>query len=74
MLVIRRKRGERLVIGTSITVTVLEMHRGWVRLGFHAPADVKIVRAEIANTVPNRVPAPTDDGATAAPARVKSAP
>ena len=47
MLVLTRKRGEAVVIGDGITVTVLEVQGDRVRLGFNAPVDVPIHRQEI---------------------------
>jgi len=47
MLVLSRKRGEGIVIGDGVTVTVLEVHGGRVKLGFNAPLEVPIHRAEV---------------------------
>ncbi len=47
MLVLSRKRGEGIVIGNGVTVTVLGVEGNRVRLGFVAPADVPIQREEI---------------------------
>ena len=49
MLVLSRKRGQAVVIDGRIVVTILGV-RGvdQVRLGIEAPADVSIVRAEVA--------------------------
>ena len=47
MLVLSRKRQEVICIGPNIFVTVLAMQGGKVRLGFDAPRDVPIVRAEL---------------------------
>ena len=47
MLILSRKRGEQLVIGNGISITVLEMRSGRVKLGFTAPAEVPIHRQEI---------------------------
>ncbi len=47
MLVLSRKIGERVLIGDSIVVTVVDTHGGGVRLGFDAPAAVEILREEI---------------------------
>jgi carbon storage regulator len=47
MLVLTRKVGERIRIGDDVTVQVLEVRGGQVRLGFAAPADVRIFREEI---------------------------
>lgn len=47
MLVLSRTRGEQIVVGGSITVTVLEVRGDKVRLGFEGPADVPIHRLEV---------------------------
>ena len=47
MLLLSRKRGEELVIGNGIRVTVLEVHGDRVKLGFVAPSGVSIRRNEI---------------------------
>jgi carbon storage regulator len=48
MLVLNRKSGEKVVIGNDITVTVLDVVGGRIRLGIHAPDDVRILRGELA--------------------------
>ena len=48
MLVLNRKPGEKVVIGDGITLTVVEVRRDRVRLGIDAPAQVRILRAELA--------------------------
>ena len=47
MLVLSRRQGERIQIGSGIEVTVLATHRSAVRLGFSAPPDVPIHREEV---------------------------
>lgn len=47
MLVLSRKKGERIIIGENIVITVVEIGQGRVRLGFEAPQDVKIWREEL---------------------------
>ena len=47
MLVLSRKRGEGIVIGADVTVTILEVQGERVKLGFAAPAGVPIHREEI---------------------------
>lgn len=47
MLVLSRSIGEKVVIGDDVTVTVLSVDRGKVRLGFTAPKSVKILREEL---------------------------
>jgi carbon storage regulator len=48
MLVLSRKPGEQVVIGDGITLTVVEVRGGRVRLAFDAPDQVGIRRAELA--------------------------
>lgn len=48
MLVLSRKKDERIVIGDSITVMVVEIRGDKVRLGISAPKDVPVNREEIA--------------------------
>lgn len=47
MLVLTRKRGQQIVIGGDITVTVLQSTNGRVRLGISAPPEVSILREEL---------------------------
>lgn len=47
MLVLARKLDESIVIGPDITVTVLEIKGGVVRLGIAAPEDVPVNREEV---------------------------
>ena len=47
MLVLSRKRGEEVVVGGQITVTVLAVQGDRVKLGFAAPAEVSIHRKEV---------------------------
>ena len=46
MLVLSRKKGERIHIGDCVVLTVLESKNGRVRLGFEAPEQVAIFREE----------------------------
>lgn len=50
MLVIRRKREQRIRIGEDIEITVLEIDNGQVKLGIQAPRSVPVFREEIAAT------------------------
>ena len=47
MLILRRKVGEKIVIGDGITVVVSRVSGGRVTLGIEAPDDVHIVRGEL---------------------------
>jgi carbon storage regulator len=47
MLVLSRKSGQSIVIGDSVTVTVLETTKKTIRLGIQAPPHVRIFRQEV---------------------------
>ena len=47
MLVLSRKPGEKINIGSGITITVVEVRGNKIRLGIDAPEDVPIFRAEL---------------------------
>ena len=47
MLILTRRQAETLVIGDNVTVTVLEIQGGRVRLGVNAPRDIVVNREEL---------------------------
>jgi carbon storage regulator len=47
MLVLSRKKDEKIVIGDSITIMVLEIRGDKVRLGIDAPREVSVHREEV---------------------------
>ncbi len=47
MLVLTRKPGEGIIIGDDVTIKVIEMKGGGVRIGIDAPKNKKIYRQEI---------------------------
>lgn len=47
MLVLSRKRGERILIGDDIFIEVLEFNGARVRLGITAPRQVSVHREEL---------------------------
>ncbi|MBV4416563.1 carbon storage regulator CsrA [Clostridium tyrobutyricum] len=47
MLVISRKKGESLLIGDDIEITVSKIEDGTVKLSISAPKSVKILRKEL---------------------------
>ena len=47
MLILTRRQFETLVIGDNVTVTVLEIQGGRVRLGVNAPRDIVVNREEL---------------------------
>jgi len=50
MLVIRRRAGERLLIGDHIEIEVLEVTATRVKLGIVAPQEIPIIRKEMQTT------------------------
>jgi len=51
MLVLSRKRDERVVINGNIEVTVVEIRGDRVRLGFDAPKEIEIHRREVQDAI-----------------------
>jgi len=47
MLVLSRKPGEKIHIGTDITITVASVQGNRVRIGIEAPDQISIVRNEL---------------------------
>ncbi len=47
MLVLTRKAGEGIVIGDDVTIKIIELKGGAVRIGIDAPRDRKIYRQEL---------------------------
>jgi carbon storage regulator len=53
MLVVTRKKDERLIIGNEIEIQVLRIDRGNVRIGIKAPSHISIYRYEIYEAIKN---------------------
>ena len=62
MLVLSRKVGERLWIGDNISVTVVRVAGGGVRLGIEAPDDLPVVREELKGILGGVFDIPDDAG------------
>ncbi len=63
MLVLTRRKGEALVLGDDVEITVLEVSRHQVKLGVQAPRSVPVYRKEIYEKVreANRAAASSSD-------------
>ena len=57
MLILTRRNGESLKIGDNVTVTVLDIKGGQVRIAIDAPREIAVHREEIYN----RIQAQDDD-------------
>ncbi|MCA9213540.1 MAG: carbon storage regulator [Planctomycetales bacterium] len=66
MLVLSRKVGERILVGDDVTITVVRLTNGGVRLGIEAPSDMAVVREEVRN----KNAAATSDQAQSVPTRL----
>lgn len=51
MLVISRKAGESLVISDQIRISVISTGNDKVTIGIDAPKDIKVIRAELMETI-----------------------
>jgi len=51
VLIVARRKGQRIRIGENIEVVVTEISRGEVRLGIVAPKHVSVVREEMQRAV-----------------------
>jgi carbon storage regulator CsrA len=68
VLILRRRVGEKIVIGDGITVVVSRVSGGRVTLGIEAPQDVHIVRGELRVFDEHRSPSPPVISTLAGPA------
>jgi len=55
MLVLSRRPLERISIGDDIEIVVLEVARGNVRIGVHAPRETPIHRSELLGRDPHKI-------------------
>lgn len=60
MLVLSRKPGEKILVGDSVTVTVVRIGPNTVRIGIEAPRDMNIVREELADRTEPEAPCETN--------------
>jgi len=62
MLVLSRKPGEKILIGDKISITVVRIAPGIVRIGVEAPGDLPILREEL--TTGSKLPTAPTSAAT----------
>ncbi len=68
MLILTRRAGETVMIGSDVTITVLGVKGNQVRIGINAPKDVAVHREEIFERIQSEqagggAPAPDKDQA-----------
>ncbi len=51
MLILSRKIGESILLGDKISITVVEVSKGVVRLGIDAPREMLILRKELEEAI-----------------------
>ncbi|WP_461205751.1 carbon storage regulator CsrA [Clostridium sp. DL1XJH146] len=51
MLVLTRKKGEKITLGDDIEIEVIALDNGKVKLGIKAPKDLKIFRTEVLDQI-----------------------
>jgi carbon storage regulator len=51
MLILARKEGESIVMGDNITVKIVSIEKGVVKLGIEATSDITILRSELLQAV-----------------------
>ena len=54
MLVLSRKKDEKIMIGENISIMVVEIRGDKVRLGIEAPRDVSVHRQEVYEAIKRR--------------------
>lgn len=47
MLVLGRKKGESIIIGEDIEISIIDIQKDMVKIGIKAPRQISIVRKEI---------------------------
>jgi len=58
MLVLSRRKNERIVIGDNIVITIVDVRADKVRIGIEAPPDVPVHRQEVYLALKNEQSAP----------------
>ena len=51
MLVLSRNIGQTILIGEGVTVSILEIRSGQVKIGINAPSHISVHRQEVAERI-----------------------
>ena len=55
MLVLSRKKNERIIVGDNVVITIVEIRGDKVRLGIEAPSELSVDREEVRERKHNNV-------------------
>ena len=53
MLVLSRKKGESIIIGDNIEISIIDIQGDTIRLGINAPREIQIYRKELYEEIKN---------------------
>ena len=67
MLVLSRKKDEKIVIGDNISITVVEIRGDKVRLGIEAPREISVHRREVYDAIKRKESEETETESAPAP-------
>jgi len=56
MLVLSRKKNERILIGKDVVVTLVRIKGDVVRIGIEAPKSIRVLREEVATKIDSQTP------------------
>ena len=71
MLVLSRKLNEKVVIGDSVVITIVDVGNGRVRIGIEAPRDVPVNRLEVLEALAARASFADTDAIANEPAKLE---
>ena len=58
MLVLSRKKDEKIIIGDNVSIMIVDIQGDKVRLGIEAPRDVTVHREEVYQAIQNKQGSP----------------
>lgn len=61
MLILTRKKGEKITIDGNIVITILRYGHGYVKVGIEAPEHINVVRNEIIGVARKQKPRKHDE-------------